>query len=498
MTGPGLDDLTQSLGDGGGLDPQMEAMKPAKRRAIFLTVAGVAILVLIVVIVVMRNRPAELTPGQKTATGDTVVAVTDTSNLGSRPADGSLVAQDTSTSGGTGPALIDTSVFQTQASGATAPGTGLVGPDGAPVVPGEPTGGLVAPTGTGGLLTPAAPPGSLDPGATPAGMTPGGGLLSGVGGGEQAPSQDSIKRAEAKEARLRADSLRAATKARQDSLRLAAYLARESKLRGGNMMLSIGEGGALDGVLVSGARAAGSSRYDLPGLSATEGGGTASGGGLAGTNPLSDVPPGTQVTAITVAPYEEVLIGGGAAGGNGQATLPLEMRLTSPLRRNGRIVLPAGTKAYGTVTMDQQAQQGLGGGGMVPYGLPVRVNVRVETFVTPSGEVYRGVPALAVNPATATAGFTPSVSRQPLQRVGRAMLQTGLDFVITANTARFQNGVSVGGVPVVTTPSPRDIAILNTLNRSADLVRGLLGDETTDMMRLRLPVSTPVILVFGF
>jgi len=127
--------------------------------------------------------------------------------------------------------------------------------------------------------------------------------------------------------------------------------------------------------------------------------------------------------------------------------------------------------------------------------MPVRV--QVTTFVTPQGRVIRSIGAVAANPATEEMSLDPVISRRIPQRVGRGLLQTGLDFVVTANTQRLQGNL-VGGALVVEQPSPRDIAVLQAMGRTSDLVRGILGDEATDQMTFRLPKNTPVLLMFGF
>lgn len=185
-------------------------------------------------------------------------------------------------------------------------------------------------------------------------------------------------------------------------------------------------------------------------------------------DPVYNITPGKKVQAVTVS---EFISGQDGAG-------IVEARLTSALRDQGSLILPAGTRAFG----DASASGG-------EPGVEARVAIRFHTFVKPNGQVIRtGLTATAADPHTLSGSVRGDVDNNYVARIARGGAATAIDFFLTQGTERRS---------IYEQPSPRDRAIDDARERASGILGAGVGDETAVQSVVKLPMETPIMLVFG-
>lgn len=178
--------------------------------------------------------------------------------------------------------------------------------------------------------------------------------------------------------------------------------------------------------------------------------------------------PGTEVPATLLTAYSSQ-VGGGR----------VQARLRNPLRdRNNRVVLPAGTQAFG------QAQASAPG-----PGSPARVEMQFSVFVTPSGDVVRDLQGVAMDPTTMAESIEGDVNNRYPERIARGILSSAVDWLITEQAQERRSTFQED--------SPRDEAIRDIRQRAGALIEGPIGDEGSLGAVVELEQNTPFIMVFG-
>lgn len=478
---PMTPEFSEGMGDGTGIDPVEDARRPKQRRGIFLAAISVAVLLVVMITIALRNRQ----PETAVATGPK------NDNLHS----GEVVAvprKDTVAA----PAVVDTVRVGADTSRKLIDTTQLVIP--APVAPvatgaGVPAVPAPVPAPAPGAGTPGVPanPGvAIDPvtgqpigglaGAGVAGTGVAGtpGVESGPGAGGSPVLLTPAQQAQARAARR--DSVRnvrlaeaAARQAREDSVIAAA----EARLRRPTQIaLGGGEGGGTNAATAR----AGQSRFgdEAGATGAPAGGSTGAGEGASagagaaaagGTVDGVEVTPGTRVMAVTTTEYRSDL-----------GSQMLEARLTSPLVQQGRTLLPSGTRLYGSASITTP--------GLV--GQASYVQVKFNTAVTPAGRVIRDLSATAGDPSTYNMAVRGSTNQHVAERVGRGLLATAVDLAVTAGSTQ--------RLSVFQTPSPRDLAKLQIQQRALGVFQPLTGNERSIPASVTLRRGTPMVLFFGF
>lgn len=278
----------------------------------------------------------------------------------------------------------------------------------------------------------------------------------------QAALEEQLRREAEQKAREEAKA------AERERLRAAGTLIAEAKSSSSSMstMLNPQMQEALEGTLgpEQGAQVAAA----IQALEAqSQSSGTASTGGRDAATGL-EVTPGLKVQAITVSEFIAGQQGGGV----------VEARLTSALRDRGRLVLPAGTRAFGEARATNWSP-----------GRDARVSITFHTFVTPNGQVLRNqLTAMAADPQTLAMSVRGSVDHNYLSKIARGGAATAIDLFLTQDAARRS---------VFDAPSPRDQALADARERLGNVLGADIGDETTDRPVVTLPAQTPLMLVFG-
>jgi hypothetical protein len=261
------------------------------------------------------------------------------------------------------------------------------------------------------------------------------------------------------EAQARVDAAREAAAMREAAAqaRAEARAKAEEALRVPTLIAS--------GQVEGGSANAGASRFGSSEVRA----GSGEAAGEAGSNAYG-ILPGTRVSAVTTTEYISDAQGGGR----------IEARLTSPLRVDGRTVLPAGTRAFGSIT-----------GGDIAPGREARATVAFDVFLTPSGEVIRDLQGVAGDPQTLAMSVPVKVDRRTPERLVRAAAATAADLMISSfgSTQR---------ASVFEQPSAKELAIKDARERATGVILGGMGDEESVQPAVRLPQGTALIIMFGF
>lgn len=179
--------------------------------------------------------------------------------------------------------------------------------------------------------------------------------------------------------------------------------------------------------------------------------------------------PGTRVHAVLVSEFISDVEGSSR----------VEARLSEPLRGRNGIILPAGTRAFGTVSAAPLTR-----GGQDP-----RVAITFDVFVTPDGRPIRGLRAQAVDPQTLALSVPAKADNRTLQRLWRGILSTGVDLALTANAQDRRTAFEM--------PSPRDEAINDIRRRAATIIGDPIGDESSIAPAVRLERGTRFMIIFG-
>jgi hypothetical protein len=301
--------------------------------------------------------------------------------------------------------------------------------------------------------------GDLGPGGLPAN----GGLLGQSGAtndtleenaalllAENQALRDSIDRVAGQQLReMRADSMRAA--------RAAAEAARLEKLRGVTVTLYKGD--------AQGQSAIG----PLPG----EGGDGASGD-------LGNIDPSllrydTHARAEMMSTYNSAYPGAG----------PVQARLTSPLRVDGKTVLPAGTIAQG------QATGSIGGA-----GVPARVQMNFTRFTLPNGRVVTGLNGMAGDPRTLTVSVAARTNNRYNQRLALLGLSTG-SAALVATLNPDNRGVTCSLTGCVEQRSALTTVLDNAGNSLQQIFLGNQADPNDVPVEVVLERGTEFIILFG-
>jgi hypothetical protein len=182
----------------------------------------------------------------------------------------------------------------------------------------------------------------------------------------------------------------------------------------------------------------------------------------------NDILPGTRVSAVTVSEFIS----------DDQGAGQIEARLTQPLKTRSGVLLPAGTRAFGTAS-----------GGAPQVGRPARLTVTFDVFVTPKGDVIRGLPAKGVDPKTLSTTVAAQSDQRYPQRILRGAVSTALDLALTAKAQNRPNAFEQ--------PSPRDRAIEDARARFGAIINGPVGNENSVHATVVLPADTEILLQFG-
>lgn len=179
------------------------------------------------------------------------------------------------------------------------------------------------------------------------------------------------------------------------------------------------------------------------------------------------VTPGVRVPAVLVSEFRSSVAGAGA----------VEARLLTDLVNNGQIILPAGTKAFG------QAQTS------VPEpGEEARVSITFRIFVTPSGKVLADrLIGHAIDPKTLALSVPANVDHNYTSRISRALLATGLDYLLTRGSQRRS---------IYEAESSKDRMVEDARNRVNNIV-GDVGQDSGNGVEVYLPANTPIMIAFG-
>lgn len=177
--------------------------------------------------------------------------------------------------------------------------------------------------------------------------------------------------------------------------------------------------------------------------------------------------PGLRIPAVLTSEFRSGVAGAGA----------VEARLLADLADNGRVVLPAGTKAYGRAQASPPRP-----------GEQARVSIVFSTFVTPSGEVLsENLTGHAVDPQTLAMSIPADVDHNYAGRIGRGLLATGLDYLLTRDTRRRS---------IYETESPHDRMVEDARGRISNIV-GDVGADSGASVAVYLPANSPIMVAFG-
>lgn len=176
--------------------------------------------------------------------------------------------------------------------------------------------------------------------------------------------------------------------------------------------------------------------------------------------------PGTRINAVTTSEFISDAEGAGI----------VEVRLGQALRAGGRVVLPAGTRAYGTAS------------GSYSVGRQARVSITFNTFVTPDGRVIKNLVGKAADPQTMAMSVPAKVDHRYASRIARGAVATALDIALTKDMEPRS---------IYQTPSPREQAIMDARDRLHNILGTSVGDEASTSEAVILEMETPITIVFG-
>lgn len=267
-------------------------------------------------------------------------------------------------------------------------------------------------------------------------------------------SQDELERQARLDAQREAEALRQA-----EEERLAEYrTSEEERLRGSATLIAGGQ--------IEVQSPAGQSRFGAVVQPPVTGTGAA--GGEDRSVQSERIIPGTQIPAVLTSTYKSDL-------GQGR----VQARLNAPLRdRNNAVILPAGTRAFGTASATSPSP-----------GEPPRVTMGFNVFVKPSGEVVRGVTAEAIDPETLASSVSGDVDRHLTERIIRGVAATAVDLALTSQADDRRTAFEQ--------PSAEDLAIQDARQRAAALIEGDVGDENSLDATVTLEQGTTFVLMFG-
>jgi hypothetical protein len=184
-----------------------------------------------------------------------------------------------------------------------------------------------------------------------------------------------------------------------------------------------------------------------------------------------DLLPGTRVAAILTSEFDS-----GMAGGS-----RVEARLTQPLRdRAGRIILPAGTRAYGSASGSPRNTSGKQG-----------VEMSFTVFVTPQNVVIRDLAGQGGDPETGASMVPARMNARLVERTIRGAASTAVGLALTQNSRESRS--------VFEQPSLRDVVIMDTRLNVDGLLRTQGGalNESGSPVTLHVDRDSPFILLFG-
>lgn len=448
------DDLPPGQLGASPLDTAARVRKPKRMRALLVLLAGALTIILVMVFASKRSvTPAPVAPGTVNPNGMVVAPVT------TRPVNVDSLTMAKPTSSSASSSTLDPLEVVNAGRGdmPTPPMSGPQAsgaPPGSPPVVYDPTGNSARPDPTGapqGVAPGAAsdPFGAVLPPATPPGS------FQGRNGESVLPgAQDE---AGAAEQRLR---LKAQEHAAKEAALIEYRKTEEARLKANTL---IAENSSLARPGASGVP----SRFGAPSTAGSMGGAQA-GAGLAGTGTATDILPGTRVEAMTVSEFIGDIEGGGQ----------VEVRLTAPLRSRGHLILPAGTRGFGTAS-----------GGTPRPGQPARVTLTVSVFVTPQGDVIRNLSAKGLDPRTLAFSIPAKAMNRYPQRIVRGVLATSVDLALTNGQTQRPSAFEQ--------PSLRDQALNDARRRLGALIGGPIGDENSQPATVTLPANTMIVLSFG-
>lgn len=199
-------------------------------------------------------------------------------------------------------------------------------------------------------------------------------------------------------------------------------------------------------------------------------GGDAPAAGRSGID-LFGILPGTRVSAITTTEFIADQDGSGA----------VEARLTTSLRsKDGRTILPAGTRAFGQARASENSAGG------------ARVAITFSVFVTPQGRIYReNLSAKAADPETFAMSVKAKTDHRFIKRVVSGLAATAIDYAMTSSDDA-KNRRSI-----YEEKSPREEVEERTRERAGAMLTETIGADRGNISTVKLPHNTAVTLVFG-
>lgn len=447
FTGPIDDYVDQSVG-GTPIDPIAAATGSRRRLAMFGILAGVAVFLLFFLFSRGDNDAATTSaPGSGRLDSIVVAAPATVSQPQEDPITTPPVSSSYSSPSSSDANFIDPGMFDTPQG--TAPYS--TSPT-APTIPGSQIPYPYSPT--------TASPYGPSYGSVP-GVTPGATQVPGAYSSEEIERQTMLDLQREEEERRRAE-LEAA---------LNAQRAEEERLRSQSMIVISNESVINNYNVV----APGTSRFRDPGETALSTLPSLPTASATEAEPITSsnafdalIVPGTRVHAVLVSEYISDM----------QSAGRIEARLTEPLRGRSGVILPAGTRAFGTASA-----------GAINPGQAPRVEIQFDIYITPDGQTIRGLSGLAADPTTLAMSIPGKADHRTGQRIWRALLSTGVDLALTANAQDRRTAFEM--------PSPRDEAYNDIRRRAATIIGDPIGDESAFRPAVRLERGTRFMIIFG-